>query len=313
MNDLISVIIPVYNVERYLKKCIESVINQTYEKLEIILVNDGSTDNSGVICEDLSKKDIRIHVVHKENGGLSDARNTGMKIAKGKYLSFIDSDDFIKEDTIETMYKSLKENECQIAICNMIRFYEDGDEEPFYVPTKKQCVYNGNKRFDTLNQPSVCNKLFLASLFDGISFPKGKYYEDTFVYHEVLYKASKVVLTGQDSYWYLSRKDSILGKPKYTDRYFDFVEAVWKRTSFLLEKNVQPYANEACLSLYAAVSNAEKNIVNTNETKEKFKNMKVWYDVAYRNLMKKSDGTNFKQKIRLVLLKYFPKLHSKIY
>lgn len=259
------------------------------------------------------KKDKRIKVIHKKNGGLSDARNTGISIAKGSYYSFIDSDDFISEETIYSLLKSAIFNSCEIAICNMIRFYENEEIRPFYCPVKELTVYTGLDRFKTLVQPSVCNKLFQSKLFEDVHFPVGKYYEDTFVYHELLYNAKQVVLTGLDNYWYLSRRDSIIGRPQFTIQYFDLIEAIWKRTEFLINKKIEPYGYDACLSLYVAVSNAEKNIANTNETKEKFKKMKVWYDVAYRNLMKKSAGTSFKQKIRLVLLRYFPKLHSKIY
>ena len=120
--DLISVIIPIYNVEQYLKECLESVINQTYRNLEIILVDDGSKDKSGKICDEYKNKDERIKVVHKENGGLSDARNAGMKIATGKYIQFIDSDDFIDKDMIETLYNLIIENEADISMCSNYYF-----------------------------------------------------------------------------------------------------------------------------------------------------------------------------------------------
>lgn len=312
-NDLVSVIVPVYNVKNYLKKCVQSILTQTYSNLEIILVNDGSTDGSGEICDEFAKKDNRVVVVHKINGGLSDARNVGIDIAKGKYFSFIDSDDHISCDMIETLLVSAKRNLCEIAVCNMIRFSEKGNTAPFYCPTNEERVLLGDNRYETMKQPSVCNKLFLAKLFDNIRFPKGKYYEDTFVYHELVYMAENVVLTGKDSYWYLLREDSILGKPQYTDRYFDFIEAVWKRASFLLDHGVQSYAEEACLSLYAALANAEKNIMKSNTNDELFQNAHKQYQVAYNHLMKHNRKISFKQKMRLILLKYLPVIHSKLY
>lgn len=312
-QPLISVIVPVYNVEKYLKKCVNSITSQTYENLEILLVDDGSTDSSGQICNEFEKNDARIKVIHKKNGGLSDARNAGLDRAKGQYYAFIDSDDYIQDNTIEIMLNAVKKNKSEIAICNMIRFLEEGETLQFYCPTDHEVLYQGKQRYKTLNQPSVCNKLFEAKLFEGIRFPKGKYYEDTFVYHEVLYRANNIVLTGTDSYWYLSREDSIVGQPQYTERYFDFIEAVYKRADFLLKHDVQPYAKEACLSLYAAIANAESNIEENTKTIEKFSIARKQYTLAYNELMKMKNQIGIKQKLRLMLLKYFPKLHVKIY
>ena len=312
-QPLISVIVPVYNVEKYLKKCVNSITSQTYENLEILLVDDGLTDSSGQICNEFEKNDARIKVIHKKNGGLSDARNAGLDRAKGQYYAFIDSDDYIQDNTIEIMLNAVKKNKSEIAICNMIRFLEEGETLQFYCPTDHEVLYQGKQRYKTLNQPSVCNKLFEAKLFEGIRFPKGKYYEDTFVYHEVLYRANNIVLTGTDSYWYLSREDSIVGQPQYTERYFDFIEAVYKRADFLLKHDVQPYAKEACLSLYAAIANAESNIEENTKTIEKFSIARKQYTLAYNELMKTKNQIGIKQKLRLMLLKYFPKLHVKIY
>lgn len=118
MNELISVIVPVYNVEKYSERCIESIINQTYKNLEIILVDDGSPDTCPMICDEYAKKDDRIVVIHKENGGLSDARNAGIEIAKGEYFAFIDSDDYISEEFLSKLYMSLKSNSAFMSICN---------------------------------------------------------------------------------------------------------------------------------------------------------------------------------------------------
>jgi len=311
-TKLISVIIPVYNVERFLEKCLESVLNQTYENLEIILVDDGSTDSSSQLCDKWKAYDQRIIVVHKGNGGLSDARNTGLDIAKGDFYVFIDSDDYISLNMIETMMNSAINNSCEISICNMIHFSEDGYTAPFYCPVNREQVLVGEKRFQTLNQPSVCNKLFQSQLFENIRFPIGKYYEDTYIYHELLYRAKNVVLTGSNSYWYLVRSDSIIGHPKYSIRYFDFVEAVYYRASFLLEHKISPYAYEACLSFYAAMANVYKNIEITNENKELYHLSNKRYAKIYKEI-KKDKNTRFNQKIRLFLLRYLPNLHAKLY
>ena len=179
-NKLVSIIVPVYNVEKYLPKCVDSLINQTYKNVEIILVDDGSTDQSGNICDTYLEKDNRIVVLHKKNGGLSDARNFGIEHAKGDYYSFVDSDDYLKEQTIEYLVDAAENNDCQISVCNMIRFYDDGTNDVFYKPCNNQVILENNDRFQTLSQPSVCNKLFKKELFDGVKFPYRKYYEDTY-------------------------------------------------------------------------------------------------------------------------------------
>lgn len=313
MNDaLISVIVPVYNVERYLEKCIESIRNQTYQNLEIILSDDGSTDHCPAICDHYATVDSRIRVIHKKNGGLSEARNAGIEVATGAWYAFIDSDDSLAPDTVERLYSAATENQCQISICNIVRIFDEGGTESFYQPVKELTVLHGQKRFATLKQPSVCNKLFRADLFEGVRFPKGKFYEDTFVYHILAYRAGKIVLTGHDGYYYLSRRDSILGQPLYTDRYFDFTEAVYQRATYLAEHEVFYYAEEACLSLYVAIANAERYIPKTSENHNKVLRMRRQYLFAYDYLMQSRD-TSWKQKIRLVLLRYLPALHSRIY
>lgn len=310
--ELVSVIVPVYNVEQFLEKCIESICCQTYSQMEIILVDDGSTDRSGAVCDEWAQKDPRIRVIHKQNGGLSDARNAGIEIAVGSWLMFVDSDDTIAPDTIERLHQAATEYDCEMAVCNIVRTYDDGTTEPFYHPVDQLTVWAGKQRFETLKQPSACNKLFRAELFHEVRFPKGKFYEDTFVYHVLAHQASRIVLTGHDGYYYLSRKESILGHPTYTDRYFDFVEAVYCRMVYLIEHQIPYYAEEACLSMYAAVANAEKYIVKTKENAKKRGQMRRWYRKAYLHLMKQPD-TRLRQKLRLVLLRYFPMLHRMVY
>ena len=309
---LISVVVPVYNVEHYLKKCVDSICHQTYRNLEIILVDDGSTDCSGSLCAEFATSDSRIRVIHKSNGGLSDARNAGMELASGEWWMFVDSDDYIAPDTAETLLLAAVENHCEIAVCNMMRIYEDGKREPFYCPVTEPTIWAGEQRFETLRQPSVCNKLFRADLFKELRFPKRKFYEDTFVYHVLAHRANRIALTGLSGYYYLSRRESILGHSQFTDRYFDYVEAIHERAMFLFNHGVSRYGEEACLSLYAAIVNSTKNIRKTPQNAEYFQKMWEWYELAYRNLMSSPD-TSIKQKLRLFFLKYAPKIHNKLY
>lgn len=308
----VSVIVPIYNVEEYINKCIKSILNQTFKDFELILIDDGSTDNSGDICDTYKSIDDRVYVIHKENGGLSDARNFGIDYATGKFLYFIDGDDFIQEDTLESMYESIMKTNSDIAICNMIRYYGEGDIEKFYCPVEKMKSLDNNYRFETLSQPSVCNKMFESVLFDNIKFPLKKYYEDTFIYHELLFKAKRVVLTGKDSYYYRSRRGSIISEG-YNKKYFDFIEAVYLRAVFLDKNNVHKYADEAYLHLYSSLVNAYKNIeINGHEEKSLLGKSKDKYDEIFKRIIKDSHF-NLKQKIRFFVLRYYPKLHCKIY
>ena len=143
-NPLISVIVPIYNVEEYLNRCVESIVNQTYQKLEIILVDDGSPDNCPRMCDDWAKKDSRIKVIHKENGGLSDARNAGMKITTGEYISFIDSDDYIETCMIEILYEAIKKYDCDIASCRVRIVMDDKPSIPLTSAIDNKKVFDNS-------------------------------------------------------------------------------------------------------------------------------------------------------------------------
>ena len=212
-KDLISIIIPVYKVEKYLEKCIESVLKQTYTNLQIILVDDGSTDNSGKICDEYAKKDSRIEVIHKANGGLSDARNVGISKAKGRYIGFVDSDDYIKEDMYEVLLNLIIEYNADISICNLydvidgkeyIRNKENGIQEYSRLDILKEVLLDKNI------QSYAWNKLYKKELFDEIKYPIGKKYEDIGTTFYVFEKCDKIVVTSEPEYYYLKRSDSLV-------------------------------------------------------------------------------------------------------
>ncbi len=218
MNDLISIIVPIYNVEKYLKKCLESIINQTYENLEIILVNDGSTDRCGEICEEFTKKDKRIKVIHKENGGLSDARNVGIKNAMGSFIGFVDSDDYIHETMYEMLYHDLKKYDGDIAICEFQDVDENGKGlEVFKKSNSTEGVEILNK-IDALHlliegrciQSAAWNKLYKIELFKNIEFPKGRVIEDRATMYKIFDKVNKIINNKKVCYYYVQRKNSIM-------------------------------------------------------------------------------------------------------
>lgn len=228
MNDLISVIVPVYNVERYLENCVSCILKQTYTKLEIILVDDGSPDRCGIVCDSFAEKDSRIRVIHKENGGLSDARNVGLDVATGEYILFVDSDDYIPKDSIEYLYNSLKANKADIAVGKLkmtSKLDEDDNSSETYC-----VVYSKNEAMNQLfyaNKYSVAapGKLYLASLFEDVRFPKGKLHEDVFTTYKVFLKSNRVFYGDKLVYYYYHRPGSITVS-KFTDRRLHIIEAL---------------------------------------------------------------------------------------
>jgi glycosyltransferase involved in cell wall biosynthesis len=206
-KPLISVIIPVYNVEDYLHKCLDSIISQTYENLEIIVVNDGSTDNSAQICEEYAKKDSRIKLLHKENGGLSSARNAGLDIADGEYIGFVDSDDFIEKNMYERMLNALKEYSANLVICSYF-----SDREIKY-PCEKSMLADVDFVFKLYLkdyiQAYACNKLYSREIFREIRYTDGILFEDMDVFLRIIQKAGKTVLLNDKLYHYVQRENSI--------------------------------------------------------------------------------------------------------
>ncbi len=212
--DLVSIIVPVFNMETLLRRCLNSIVEQSYYNLEIILIDDESTDGSGSICDEYCKKDNRITVIHKKNGGLSAARNTGIKLAKGSYIAFIDSDDFVHQDFIRILYDFIVEYHADISICD----YEKGSgnsihpndkDKLFSVKSSEDLLkewHDKNKKIETV----VWNKLYKKELFNGIKFPEGYCFEDIHIAHLLFAAAGKVVIVNRKLYYYYQRSDSIV-------------------------------------------------------------------------------------------------------
>ncbi|UQZ34398.1 glycosyl transferase family 2 [Paenibacillus sp. PK3_47] len=224
MKPEISIIVPIYKVEMYLKKCVDSILSQTFRDFELILVNDGSPDKCGEICDYYKELDPRVTVIHKQNGGLSDARNYGIEIAKGKYIGFVDSDDWIEPDMYESMHGLITAHKADIVVCG---HYEVQDgvylDKEF---THEVRVYNNQEAFkklleDTEIKNLAWDKLYRAELFKKVRYPVGRYFEDMFATFKLFLQADKVVSLDSPKYLYLRRGDSITGEmnnAKYYDR-----------------------------------------------------------------------------------------------
>ena len=227
MNDLISIIVPVYNVELYIEKCINSLINQSYKDIEIILVDDGSTDSSGDICDHFSSLDKRITVIHKKNGGLSDARNVALDVAKGKYVTFVDSDDYIKENYIEYLYYLLNKYNSDISICEFDYMNESGMRINHPLDNNKELVFDQKKAMkkllgQKLFTNSSSGKLFKMIHFSDIRYPYGKLYEDTLTIYKIFLKAKSISFGAKPLYCYIYHDKSI-SKSEYSPKQMECI------------------------------------------------------------------------------------------
>ena len=223
-DKMVSVIIPVFNVSDYLEKCVLSVIKQTYKNIEIILVDDGSTDQSGIICDKYREKDNRIKVLHKQNGGLSDARNARIRIAKGEYISFVDSDDVISPIFIEIFLKVALKGECDIVAMSWGTSFWDGDSIPKLTTNIDECEVEYMKSDQALERmlyqqvaTGAPFKFYKSSIFDDLTFPVGYLYEDVATTYKAFYYADKTAIITADLYAYRMRKDSII-RQKFSEK-----------------------------------------------------------------------------------------------
>lgn len=215
---MISVIVPVYNVEPYLKKCLDSIVNQTYRNLEILLVDDGSTDKSGEICDRFAEVDRRIRVFHTENRGLSCARNTGLDHAAGEWIGFVDSDDWIEPDMYETLLKRAEATGADIVECGSFWEYRDGTKERI----RRDAEMSGKEALTALLHGKLGNaiwdKLYKSSCYHGVRFPKDRVYEDIATTYKLFFEARCVCTVSASKYHYLKRDDSLSGRKTVKNR-----------------------------------------------------------------------------------------------
>lgn len=236
MESLISVIIPVYKVEQQINRCVESVVQQTWKHLEIILVDDASPDGCPRICDEWKLRDHRIKVIHQSHQGLSAARNAGISIAMGTYLAFVDSDDYIHPQMFEIMLQAIGSSD--MCVSGYCRVSENKTEAKLY-PSVCAGTYCGDEIInhllwkDEVFWCSACNKLYRRELFSEIRYPVGKYYEDSFIIHKLLYQCRKVTVIIDELYYYVQRADSIT-EAKYHIGKMDACEAMLDRADFLI-------------------------------------------------------------------------------
>lgn len=255
-EQLISVIVPVYGVEAYLERCVQSIVDQTYSNLEIILVNDGSPDNCPAMCDAWAEKDSRIKVIHKENGGLSDARNAGMAIASGELLGFVDSDDWISPEMYQLLYERLEADNSDISACGVQMVWED-NTPPRMLTRAGRCVLEtqGAMRAiieeNWLKQP-VWYKLYRRETIQDLLFPVGKYHEDVFWSYQAIGRANRVSAFDTPCYFYVQRSGSIMGE-NYSLKRLDGLDAKVLRIAYVREHFPQLLPTAECDLLFSCM------------------------------------------------------------
>lgn len=315
-NELISIIVPVYNVEKYIDRCIRSIVTQTYSNLEILLVDDGTTDNSGYLCDVWEQKDNRIRVIHKENSGLSDARNVGIANSNGLYLAFVDSDDYIHPTMIERLYQASRENDAEISLCNWSRVDEqcqniDDKDSPI-----KDELLSGKDLIAKLFESKyeyyvvVWNKLYRRCLFDDVKFIKGRTVEDEFIAHRLFGQCNTIVSIRDELYYYLQRSDSIMSSIRQNptlDYYLNIMDFLLDRMLYLKSIGMNDYAAKVysrMVFLYYRIFELDTD--NTPLINDKIKEMKK----EIRGNYGVSRCLGFKQRIHLLVICISPQLHK---
>ncbi|ELB11855.1 glycosyltransferase [Enterococcus faecium] len=270
----ISIIVPVYKVEPYLRKCVDSILAQTFTDFEVILVDDGSPDNSGKICDEYASKDSRVRVIHKKNGGLSSARNAGIDVARGKYLGFVDSDDYIEKDMYELLYDNIVKEQADLSICGVYDLYANREPK---ILTPQYMVLSKIEAMKMILEAKVVsvqawNKLYKKEIFDTIRYPEGVITEDAAVILPVLDKTEKVVIDNQQKYYYFHRENSITSS-RFGEKDLDTIN-VWKENEIWIKERHPELSSVAhtrtCWAHFIVldkivISNRERNYKGTKE------------------------------------------------
>lgn len=299
---MISVIVPVYQVEEYLDQCVKSIINQSFNELEIILVDDGSTDNCPAMCDEWAEKDKRIKVIHKPNGGLSDARNAGLEIATGEYISFIDSDDWILSDMYEKMLFTIQKENADICACNIRACYPSHES---VWGCKEYTVGNAEQILDMLYSDtkypvSAWNKLYKRGCWKELRFPVGKICEDAFTTYQLVHNAERIVQIPEAFYCYRIRPESIMTSA-FSIKRMDEEEA-W-RANYQFVKTYYPALYKKAFGFYLQKVHVLTRTIPKKKRKEYPQQVKYLKHIMKNNMLFLifRSGLNWKYRIKFVL------------
>ena len=302
-QPLISVIVPVYNVEKYLRPCVESILEQTYKNIEVILVNDGSTDKSKAICLELAEKDKRISYYEKANSGLSDTRNVGLEKAKGEYITFVDSDDLLAPNAVRTLYELCRKYDTEIAV-GKISHFVDG-EQPYYKTQTRENVFGQDEAicnflYQKEISTSACGKIYRASDLKNVRFKSNILYEDNLFLSDVLNQVQKVIYTDEECYGYRHRANSITTK-LFSEKDLDIIDIGkellrrYEYKSKELSLAVHIYQVTNCLRIYLTAPGDERFKNDINYCRE-------YIELHKKETLKNSKARN-KLKIALLIMR----------
>ena len=317
VEQLVTIIVPVYNIEKYLERCVESLINQKYSNLEIILVDDGSTDNSAAICDHYMHKDARIKVIHKVNGGLSDARNAALEVAKGDYIALVDGDDYVSRYYISNLVSALEVAKADMSMSWFENVLEDRSPSntPSEVNASEIMIIDAHdcvKRllYQDYVETSACGKLYKKDLFLGLKYPVGKLYEDILVTYETIHRSKKIALIKNIDYYYFQRRNSIQYQG-FTINKLDAVKHI-KMLELKVSKDYPDLTKAAACRVFSVVSNIYFQVENSNEYKDI--KSQLWSMIKqYRNIILKDKSARKKARAGALLSYLGPVLMSKIY
>lgn len=304
-SPLISVIVPIYKAEKYLDRCVDSIVNQTYKNIEIILVDDGSPDNCPQICDIWAKKDNRIKVIHKKNAGAPAARNTGIKASNGDVVAFVDADDWIETAMYSVMIKCLLQDNSDIVICGSNWILDDG--RIIKTEANYSCILDGEKGLDRLLdntiKEQVWDKIYTKKVIDGLLFVEGKKIDDIFWTYRVLGNANRISLIDCVFYNYFQNSESIMGQG-YKSYWIDALDAYKFRCEYI--KKRFPVLYDKALFVYMGSCHYHLQFaLRTNQSKEVIDNILGRWD--YRKAGHPTRGISLKQRIWFYLFTYFPK------
>ena len=314
MSDLISIVVPSYNVEDYIDKCIDSICHQDYENIEIILVDDGATDGTGGKCDEWALRDKRVVVIHQENQGLSGARNAGIRAAKGKYISFIDSDDMIAPDYVSTLYDCIVKSGTRMAQGRSKNFFKEEDIASF-VSSDDRSELSGYDMCKTIMSEYkmgwgiVMTKMFEKRLFDDLEFPLGHIHEDEYLVYKLYWNSGKVALTDKIVYYYRSKRKGSITHSGYSIKHLDAIYARQERCEFFDKLGEKELYQLAKLGLCTTeIENLAK--IKTSDLEDKEKIIKeITQDLkANAREVWRAEYIRSKKKISLFLEMYAPGL-----
>lgn len=277
----ISVIVPIYKVEKYLKECVDSILAQTYQNFELILVDDGSPDSCPAMCDEYAKQDSRIVVIHKQNGGLSDARNAGLDIARGKYICFVDSDDYIAPTMYEVLMKRIVSDKSDLAVCEYVRVYDSGEQlknKQWHQKAHNKCYTSNEFIADLFIHNSgayvvTVNKLYNREIFRTLRFPFGKQHEDEFIIHHVIAQCKKISYIEDELYYYRQREGSIISKGLNV-KSLDYGDALIDRYHFTKRNKYEEWKNDTVCRLSSQLEKWNKYAKDNIEIRKKYNELR---------------------------------------